>query len=66
MTLKNTRTPRWKRENIHDSGDAPFSEEGLNRKRKAVMKEFLESSAARDKASVVGSERYFLVRERTS
>eukprot|EP00435_Cladocopium_sp_Y103_P049288 s1908_g14.t2 len=43
-------------EQVHNSADAPFSEEALGRKRKAMMEEFTESSRARDKASVKGQE----------
>ena len=43
-------------EQVHNSADAPFSEEALGRKRKAMMEEFTESSSARDKASVEGQE----------
>ena len=44
------------KEILHDSRDAPFSEEALGRKRKAVMNDFGEASQAREKCSVQGQE----------
>ena len=49
-------TALQEKEQLHNSADAPFSEEALGRKRKAMMDEFVESSTARDKASVEGQE----------
>ena len=49
-------TTLQEKEQLHNSADAPFSEEALGRKRKAMMDEFVESSTARDKASVEGQE----------
>ena len=43
------------RERVHNSKDAPFSEEALARKRSAVMAEFCDASQARDKAAVEGT-----------
>lgn len=42
-------------ENIHDSRDAPFSEQGLARKKKAVMDHFSQGAQARDKVAVASS-----------
>ena len=39
-------------ETVHDSSQTPFSEEGLARKRKALMHDFASGSQARDKAAV--------------
>ena len=44
------------KETIHDSADAPFSEEALARKRKAVMDAFAEGSATRERNAVQGTE----------
>lgn len=49
-------TALQEKEQLHNSADAPFSEEALGRKRKAMMDEFVESSTTRDKASVEGQE----------
>ena len=45
-------------ENLHDSATAPFSEEGLARKKKAILDQFVQGSQARDRVAVesTGSE----------
>lgn len=45
-------TSLQEKEWVHDSRDAPFSEEALGRKRKAVLDEFTGQSQGRDKVAV--------------
>ena len=39
-------------ENVHDSRDAPFSEEGLARKKKHALEQFAQGSQAREKVAL--------------